>query len=105
MNRLRIFRRKIPCRKFIRFKTIAVDRLHQPVVSTDRQEIDTETFFSLNIGISVSMLIQVSHNGKKGRLISMETAPGMKAYIRLSIFLPGSDRKQNCGNSCRHLKM
>ena len=78
---------------------------YQLIIETYRKEVDAKAFFPLDIGIGVGMLIQVAQHGEESILIPVEAAPRMKADIRLSVFLPGRDGKQNSGYSRRHFKM
>ena len=62
-------------------------------------------FSLLDIGVGMSMLVQVAHHGEEGCLISVEAAPRMKAHIRLAVFFPSGNCKQNGRYSCCYLKM
>ena len=95
MDRLRLGKSKPACLKLIRFHLILMDRVYQPIVIADRQKVDAEALLSLDIGISMRMLIQISHYRKESGLIAVKAAPCMKTDIWLSIIFPSGDRKQD----------
>src|SRR5699024_3091033 len=97
--------RKASCREFVIVHFVVMNGAYQLIIGTYRKEVDAKAFFPLDIGIGVGMLIQVAQHGEESILIPVEAAPRMKADIRLSVFLPGRDGKQNSGYSRRHFKM
>ena len=84
---------------------VVMNGVYQIIIIAYRKEVNAKAFFSLDIGVGMSMLVQVANHGEEGCLISVEAAPRMKAHIRLAVFFPGGNCKQNGRYSCCYFKV
>src|SRR5699024_10618074 len=84
---------------------VVMNGVYQIIITAYRKKVDAEAIFPSDIGVGMSMLVQVTHHGKEGCLIPVEAAPRMKAHIRLAVFFPGGNGKQNGRYSCCYFKM
>lgn len=72
MNNTRHRKSEISHFKFICIKVILIDCIYQFVIITYWKKVNAKTFFPLDIGISMCVLIQVPQNSKKSCFISMK---------------------------------
>ena len=100
-----LLQNEISCLKLIAVVVVMENGLCQPAVAADRQEIDAEAFLPQDVGVGVSMLVQIAHDREKSSLVPVKAAPAMEAHIRLPVLLPRSDGKECAGDGGGRLKV